>query len=74
MIYSNYQKEQIEQLRITGDVEKDTTALIKKWLIYNEHLRAIFKKCASSTLTQANGFGSIDFESLNDSVRRLLFE
>lgn len=74
MIFSNYQKEQIENLHITGDVEKDTTILIKKWLVYNEHLRGLFKKCASSTLTQANGFGSIDFESLNDAVRRLLYE
>lgn len=74
MIFSNYQKEQIENLHITGDVEKDTTTLIKKWLVYNEHLRAIFKKCASSKLTQANGFSSVDFDALNDAVRRLLYE
>lgn len=74
MIFSNYQKEQIEQMHITGDVEKDTTTLIKKWLIYNEHLRGVFKKTASSKSTQSNGFSSVDFDGLNDAIRRLLYE
>ena len=72
MIFSNYQKEQIKEMHTTADIERDTTALIKKWLVYNEHLRGIFKQCATDKSVQQNGFNIIDFQALNEDIKKLL--
>lgn len=75
MIFSDYQKKQIkerENLKFTSNIEKDTTNLIKSWLVYNEHLRSIFKKIASNNQGTYNRINQIDFNALNEEIKNVL--
>lgn len=75
MIFSDYQKRVIkerEDLKFTSNIEKDTTNLIKSWLVYNEHLRSIFKKIASNNQDTNNRLNEINFDAINEEIKHVL--
>lgn len=75
MIFSDFQKKNIkerENLKFTSNIEKDTTNLIKSWLVYNEHLRSVFKKIAHSNQGTNNRINQIDFNALNEEIKNVL--
>ena len=68
MIFSYYQTNEINNAKHTNEIEKDTTILIKKWLVYNEHLRGLFKQIATTT----KAFENIDYQNINEEIKKLL--
>lgn len=75
MIFSDYQKKQIkerENLKFTSNIERDTTNLIKSWMVYNEHLRSIFKKIASNNQGTNNRLNEINFDAINEEIKHVL--
>lgn len=75
MIFSDYQKRVIkerEDLKFTSNIEKDTTNLIKSWLVYNEHIRSIFKKIASNNQHTNNRINEINFDAINEEIKHVL--
>ena len=74
MIFSDYQKKNIkerEKAKITSNIEEETTNLIKSWLVYNEHLRSLFKKIICNN--QGARINEIDFNEINKDIEHILY-